>query len=61
MMDTIIYEAYIEGTDIKAEFELPKNASIYEKRFEAEAAIRRKVNIRFRKKMRKNLKKENVH
>lgn len=49
-MKTIIYEAYIVGTDIKATFELPENATIYEKRFEADAAIRRKLDIRFRKK-----------
>ena len=49
-MNTIVYEAYIEGTDIKAEFELPENATIYEKRFEADLAIKRAVNIRFRKK-----------
>jgi hypothetical protein len=49
-MNIIVYEAYVVGTDIKAEFELPENATIYEKRFEANEAIRRKLDIRFRKK-----------
>lgn len=49
-MNIIVYEAYVVGTDIKAEFELPENATIYEKRFEADAAICRKLYIRFRKK-----------
>ena len=49
-MNIIVYEAYVVGTDIKAEFELPENATIYEKRFEAATAIRRKLDIRFRKK-----------
>ena len=49
-MNIIVYEAYAVGTDIKAEFELPENATIYEKRFEADEAIRRKLDIRFKKK-----------
>lgn len=49
-MDIIVYEAYVKGTDIKAEFEVAENATTYEKRFEADSAIRRKLDIRFRKK-----------
>lgn len=49
-MKTIVYEAYVVGTNVKATFELPENATIWEKRFEADSAIRRKLDIRFRKK-----------
>lgn len=48
-MKIIVYKAYIEGTDINATFELPENANIYDKRYNANEAIKRVVNIRFKK------------
>ena len=45
------YEAYIPGTNMTATFTLPAHATIYEKRYEAHEALRRKYlsNVHFKK------------
>ena len=45
------YEAYIPGTSMTPTFTLPAYATIYEKKYEAHEALRRKYmsNVHFRK------------